>query len=251
MNLIIIRSIEKRIKFLMSTKESYELKQKEIYGRYALLETNGQRTGLSIAKLFIKNNYLKTTVQQESPNINRSSYSPKDDCIYLNERKYKNFDFQSVAIAAHECGHAWMYCKQQIRYSSLVFVKLMGATTFPEALLIANSIFVLVYILDNNTYWFAAIKFFPVSLIICAFLRFAGNYCKEENERSASRIGLNFLCYTKLIDVNEIEGIKEILEYSLLNYKKKSFDSWVHLSIISLTSGIFIGLCFLVKLFIL
>jgi Zn-dependent membrane protease YugP len=244
LNLDLSQPLKMLIKHFISIRDSYDFRRERIYNQYALMNTQGRRTGREIVELFISNSNLKTKVQQETSGVKQSSYAPRKNCIYLNSYKYKNSDFQSVAIAAHECGHAWMFLKQNLKFSSLGIGKLTGTLSIPIVLMDS------IHVIFNEKYWLLATQLFPLSVVLSIFLQIIGNYCKEENEKEASKIGLTFLHTMGLISVNEFEGIEQILEYSLLSYKKGSFNSWISFSMISLISTIIVGTIFLIRFFL-
>ena len=217
-------------------KKSFEYERRTISNQYAFLNTNGGRTGHEIAQLITSYNNLQVKIREVEFNEESSCYIPPEKCIYLSPHKYTHSDYQSVAIAAHECGHAWMHLKQKFRYYYLEFGKFMRHAA--TGLVGMDAISIFIYVISNDRRWLLASQIFPLLVLLSIPLNAVGNYYKELVEKEASNIGLDFLVQMKLILASEKEGIKQIFKYSLLSYQKGSFKSWITLFLVNILATI-------------
>lgn len=173
-----------------------------------------------ILKRLPKNRELSVTYNDLDEN---SCYNLEENCIYLDKYKYENSNIISVAIAAHECGHAWFYTNY--RYLSNILNIVSGLSKYK----ISNALtFIVPLILILKNPQVNLFLLFSYSLVLGALLIFITNYCKEIEEVIASEFAKDFLKYENLISESEEKGIDSILYHSLLSYKKQSFITWIY-----------------------
>ena len=88
------------------------------YNKYAQVENSKKLTGRDVArKILDKNGLQKVTISEISGNLT-DHYDPSSKHINLSSRIYSDTSISSLAVAAHECGHA---IQDKERYTFLRF----------------------------------------------------------------------------------------------------------------------------------
>ena len=83
-----------------------QLKVKSAYNKYSKVENSGNLTGKDVARMILDKNGLENvTISQISGDLT-DHYSPKEKHINLSTKIYNDTSIASLAVAAHECGHA-------------------------------------------------------------------------------------------------------------------------------------------------
>lgn len=108
-----------------------QTKVKGAYQHYAKVETENHLTGAQIAKSILDNKGLSHVQVQMSQNgILTDHFDPKTNTVNLSPRVYKEASIASVAVAAHEVGHAIQYAENYsiigIRNAILPFAIVSG-----------------------------------------------------------------------------------------------------------------------------
>ncbi len=102
------------------------------YSKYRSIENEGKITGFEVARKILDKNGLKDIYIVEVNGNLTDHYDPKRKVVRLSSSIFHDTSIASLAVAAHECGHAiqdkegYLY----MRMRSLIFPVVHFATTF-------------------------------------------------------------------------------------------------------------------------
>ena len=98
------------------------------YNKYKEIESSKNITGHEVARRILDNNGLKKVKVQEVVGTLTDHYDPTNKTVNLSTDIYKGNSISSIAVAAHECGHAIQdkvgYTFLKIRHSLIPTVNL-------------------------------------------------------------------------------------------------------------------------------
>ncbi len=83
-----------------------QLKIKGTYNKYLKVKNESELTGAEAAKMILKKNGLSNVNVYETSGTLTDYYDPKKKMVVLSSDIYNSKSVSSVAVAAHECGHA-------------------------------------------------------------------------------------------------------------------------------------------------
>ena len=83
-----------------------QLKIKGTYNKYMKVKNERELTGAEAAKMILKKNGLSNVNVYETSGTLTDYYDPKKKMVVLSSDIYNSKSVSSVAVAAHECGHA-------------------------------------------------------------------------------------------------------------------------------------------------
>ena len=83
-----------------------QLKIKGTYNKYMKVKNESELTGADAAKMILKKNGLSNVNVYETSGTLTDYYDPKKKMVVLSSDIYNSKSVASVAVAAHECGHA-------------------------------------------------------------------------------------------------------------------------------------------------
>ena len=116
------------------------------YNKYKKIENSRKITGYDVARKILDNNGLKDMYIVITEGIMSDHYDPKRKTVRLSESNYNGTSIASLAIAAHECGHAIQdkegYLYMKVR--SLIFPVVNLGTKFAYIVLLIGLIFQMV-----------------------------------------------------------------------------------------------------------
>lgn len=76
------------------------------YGKYKLVKNRKQLTGFDVARKILDTNGLRDIKVVETRSFLGDHYDPRRKVVRLSSEVYHSDNIASLAIAAHECGHA-------------------------------------------------------------------------------------------------------------------------------------------------
>ncbi len=95
-----------------------QTKVKGAYTRYSQMETSSRMSGAQVARQILDDNGLSDVAVKTSKSAMLSDhYDPKNKIVFLSPKVYAETSIASVAIAAHEVGHAIQHAEN---YSAIV-----------------------------------------------------------------------------------------------------------------------------------
>lgn len=83
-----------------------QLKIKGTYNKYMKVKNKSELTGAEAAKMILKKNGLSNVNVYETSGTLTDYYDPRKKIVVLSSDIYNSKSVSSVAVAAHECGHA-------------------------------------------------------------------------------------------------------------------------------------------------
>lgn len=83
-----------------------QLKIKGTYNKYMKVKNESELTGAEAAKMILKKNGLSNVNVYETSGTLTDYYDPRKKMVVLSSDIYNSKSISSVAVAAHECGHA-------------------------------------------------------------------------------------------------------------------------------------------------
>lgn len=83
-----------------------QLKIKGTYNKYMKVKNESELTGAEAAKMILKKNGLSNVNVYKTSGTLTDYYDPKKKMVVLSSDIYNSKSVSSVAVAAHECGHA-------------------------------------------------------------------------------------------------------------------------------------------------
>ena len=83
-----------------------QLKITGTYNKYMKVKNESELTGAEAAKMILKKNGLSNVNVYETSGTLTDYYDPKKKMVVLSSDIYNSKSVSSVAVAAHECGHA-------------------------------------------------------------------------------------------------------------------------------------------------
>lgn len=76
------------------------------YNKYSKIKNKKNITGESIARFILDKNNLNNIAVRKTNGYLTDHYDPRNKLIKLSEHIHSDFSIASIAVAAHECGHA-------------------------------------------------------------------------------------------------------------------------------------------------
>lgn len=176
------------------------------YKKYLQVENHRKLTGQEVARMILDKHGLQNVYVVETRGFLTDHYDPKRKVIRLSKEVYEEASVSSIAIAAHECGHAIQDKEgySYMRFRSLIFPVVNIATS------ISYWIILLGFLLEMLDLVYLGIAFTSLGLIfqiVTLPVEFnASSRAKDEIE------SLN------LANEDEASGVKTVLTSAALTY---------------------------------
>ncbi|MDD2505407.1 MAG: zinc metallopeptidase [Bacilli bacterium] len=176
------------------------------YNKYLKTSSQSKNTGYDIAKKILENNGLKDMYIVETKGTMSDHYDSARKTIRLSTEVYKKNSIASIAISAHECGHAIQdkegYSFMKIR--SFIFPLVNLGTKLAYTILLIGFIF---SILDLVWVGIALVSLGLILQLITLPVEFnASKRAKEE------------ITKYNLVNPEEYEGVNRMLNAAALTY---------------------------------
>lgn len=176
------------------------------FNKYKQIENQKQLTGYDVARKILDQHGLEKMYIVETKGIMSDHYDPNQKVIRLSNEVYNGTSIASLAIAAHECGHAlqdkegYLY----MRFRAFLFPIVNIATTFSYLIITFGIIFQIL-----NLIWIG---------IICVGTGLLFQIVTLPVEINASKRAEKEINKLKLADKKEIDGIKQMLTSAASTY---------------------------------
>jgi len=176
------------------------------FNKYKQIENQKQLTGYDVARKILDQHGLEKMYIVETKGIMSDHYDPNQKVIRLSNEVYNGTSIASLAIAAHECGHAlqdkegYLY----MRFRAFLFPIVNIATTFSYLIITFGIIFQIL-----NLIWIG---------IICVGTGLLFQIVTLPVEINASKRAEKEINKLKLADKKEIDGIKQMLTAAASTY---------------------------------
>jgi Zn-dependent membrane protease YugP len=176
------------------------------YSKYSTTENKKRLTGFDVAREILDRNGLKNITIVETKGKMTDHYDPRRKVVRLSSEVYHGTTISSVAIAAHECGHAIQHNKK--------YAPLMIRNTIVPVVNLASRIGYVVLVIGILA------SAFNVALIgiilLAATLVF--QFITLPVEFNASSRAIRILEKEKLIETSEKQPVKNMLTAAALTY---------------------------------
>lgn len=176
------------------------------FNKYKQIANQKQLTGYDVARKILDQHGLEKMYIVETKGIMSDHYDPNQKVIRLSNEVYNGTSIASLAIAAHECGHAlqdkegYLY----MRFRAFLFPIVNIATTFSYLIITFGIIFQIL-----NLIWIG---------IICVGTGLLFQIVTLPVEINASKRAEKEINKLKLADKKEIDGIKQMLTSAASTY---------------------------------
>lgn len=178
---------------------------KAVYAKYSQIPNKSGLTGVRTANEIMIRNGLEPIIR-ESGTYLTDHYDPRDKSVTLSPNNYERASIASLAIAAHECGHA---LQDRDSYAFLrVRASLLPVANFAS---FAGYLAIMMGVLFDmvNVIWLGI-------LMECVILLF--QLVTLPIEFNASSRGLAQIVENHLADAEEVDGAKKVLRAAALTY---------------------------------
>jgi len=179
---------------------------KNTYKKYLKLENGKKLTGQEVARKILDKNGLDKVYVVETSGYLSDHYDPKRKVVRLSKSVFEGESVASLAIAAHECGHAiqdkegYMYMK----FRSAIFPVVNIATSISYYIILIGFIFELLDLLYLGIgFSFLGLLFQIVTLPV------------EFNASNRAKKELNKI---RAVNSNEVDGVSKVLRSAALTY---------------------------------
>ena len=183
-----------------------EIGVKGSYSKYKRVKASKRITGREVARKILDANGLENVQIKEVGGTLSDHYSPSDKTVNLSTDIYKDSSIASIAVAAHECGHAIQdkvgYKFLRIRHSIIPTVNICSKLGY----------FVVVIGLIFGSFNLAMIGLF----LLCTILVF--QLVTLPVEFNASRRAKEELIKLNLVDQKDTSGVKSMLFSAAMTY---------------------------------
>lgn len=177
------------------------------YKRYSRVRSQSGLTGAQVARGILNSNGLYDVRVEPIGGSLSDHYDPRTRIIRLSQDVYQGSSLSSIAVAAHETGHALQhasgYFPMQLR-SSFVPVANIGSGAGPILIMIGLFMPTFGWLLELGIFAFAfAVLFQVITLPV---------------EYNASSRALKLLQDGRMLGSNEISGARSVLNAAALTY---------------------------------
>ena len=83
-----------------------QIKVKSAYNKYMKIGNSSNISGTEVARKILDNHNLNSVYVVETPGVLTDHYDPRRKTVRLSNNIFEDTSIASVAVAAHECGHA-------------------------------------------------------------------------------------------------------------------------------------------------
>ena len=185
-------------------------KVKSTYATYSRVPTKRNVTGGQVARMILDNNGMGHVPIEVVPGTLTDNYDPTKDVMHLSEGTYNSSSVASVAVAAHESGHAMQdganYSFLKLRIAMVPAVNVVSAFSMP---LIIIGLALAVggqgtgsMIFNIGVIMFAVVVLFHTITLPVEF--------------DASKRALQQLVALNIVDGNEVRGAEKVLSAAAL-----------------------------------
>lgn len=187
-------------------------KVKSTYATYSRVPTKRNITGGQVARMILDNNGMAHVPIEVVQGTLTDNYDPTKDVMHLSEGTYNSSSVASVAVAAHESGHAMQdgtnYSFLKLRIAMVPAVNVVSAFSMP-LIVIGLALAVAGQGTGSMIFNIGVIMFAVVVLFHTITLPV---------EFDASKRALQQLVALNIVDGNEVRGAEKVLSAAALTY---------------------------------
>ena len=187
-------------------------KVKSTYATYSRIPTRKNITGGQVARMILDNNGMgHVPIEVVQGNLT-DNYDPTKDVMHLSEGTYSSSSVASVAVAAHESGHAMQdgtnYGFLKLRIALVPAVNVVSAFSMPIIM-----IGIILILAGQGT----GTMLFNVGVIMFAVVVLFHTITLPV-EYDASKRAMQQLTELDIVEGNEIRGAQKVLSAAALTY---------------------------------
>ena len=187
------------------------------YGKYKQLINQKSLTGFDVARAILDANDMKNMYIVETPGNLTDHYDPKQKVVRLSTDIYHGNSIASVAVAAHECGHA---IQDKTGYA---FMRLRAALV-PVVNFVTYSAYIMFFI--SIILGYAGLLLVAIASVLVGLLF---QLITLPVELDASKRALVQLEKLDLVDKADKDGSKKVLKAAALTYVAAVLSSLLNL----------------------
>lgn len=179
---------------------------KSNYNKYKKVENNVGMTGAEVAQAILERNGIGDIPIVAVEGELTDHYDPKKREVRLSKDIFYGNSIASVAVAAHEVGHALQHAQSyvplKIRHAIFPVARFGSGAAFP--LFFIGFLFSAPFLMDIGIIFFVAALLFQVATLPVEF---------NASQRAFKQLGEGFV-----IDPREMVGVKKVLNSAALTY---------------------------------
>lgn len=176
------------------------------YSRYSKILNNKKLSGKEVARIILDNNNLNSILIYKVSGNLTDHYDPTKKLVRLSNDIYENDTISSMAVAAHECGHAIQDSEDYffLKLRSSIYPVVRVATSISYWIILFGFLFELLDLL------YLGIGFTMFGLLF--------QIITLPVEFNASNRALKKLKEYNLVDEDELKGARKVLTAAALTY---------------------------------
>ena len=187
-------------------------KVQSTYAQYSRVPTRKNITGGQVARMILDNNGMgHVPIEVVQGNLT-DNYDPTKDVMHLSEGTYGSSSIASVAVAAHESGHAMQdgsnYAFLKLRIAMVPAVNVVSAISMP-VIMIGIILVCMGQAMGGSIFNIGVIMFVVVVLFHTVTLPV---------EFDASKRAMNQLVSLGIVEGNEEQGARKVLSAAAMTY---------------------------------
>jgi hypothetical protein len=184
-----------------------QFKVKSTFTKYSAMQTRRRLTGADAAARVCSLTETRNVRIGSVPGHLTDHFNPKDNSIGLSQSVYGATSVAAVGVAAHEAGHAAQYAHGyapiRLRAAILPVTRFASMAAFP-LILIGFAVETLPFLINLGLLFFFMAFFFQVVTLPVEF--------------NASRRAMSVLEAGGILDTDELNGAKKVLDAAAMTY---------------------------------
>lgn len=190
---------------------------KSTFQQYTAMKNSKNLTGAEVARLILDHHGLQDVAVEHISGQLSDHYDPRDRVVRLSDSNFSEKGVASLAVAAHECGHA---IQHKEHYSMLVLRgKMFPAVSFSSQLapfLLMIGLGLAVY--SNSGAPSALVLLSIVAGLVLFAVTVLFHFVTLPVEFDASKRAMTILESMNLLDESEVEAGKKVLNAAAMTY---------------------------------
>jgi len=191
-----------------------QIKVSSTYEKYSHVLSSRNLTGLEVSKLILNAGGISNVEIIEIPGTLTDYYDSKNKVLALSKQNFSQSSVSSIAVAAHECGHALQdannYFPNKLRNFAIGFYNISSKLLMPLIIIGLLFDFLLLIPTISNIILISGIVVFGSSFLL--------NLFTLPVEFNASNRALRILEESSIFNSEEMVGAKKVLNSAALTY---------------------------------
>lgn len=192
-----------------------QAKLSSTFQRYSNVKNSKNLTGAQVARMILDQNGLSDVPVERISGQLTDHYDPSTRVVRLSESNYDQTGVASIAVAAHECGHA-------IQHKESYAMLILRGKMFPVVSLSSQLAPFLLMIGLGLAYTSTALTSLSTTIFLAGIILFAiavfFHIVTLPVEFDASNRALKILQSSQILDPSEVAGGKRVLNAAAMTY---------------------------------